>query len=263
MYIFTNTTEMATESTGLIMTFGGDVFDAEIPGYTILNVGGRELLSDELKKQSADGMDGAIITGHTTPARELIVQYKLEAGSDAECRFNFDKLNYLLQKNGKNDVPIMFSDEPEVVYYGRFERADSVPYNSNNVVGTFTLYCQRPHKYKAQATMSGTGSITAGDFSYYALKPDEIALTLSANATKITIDNTTTGRHIILNGTYTAGQVLIIKIPENEITLNRQNIMKNLDYVESDFHEFLLSVGDVITCTPSSPMSIKVRGRLL
>lgn len=263
MYEFTDTNEMpVTSLTGLSMLFNNMRLEEEISGYTTLNVGGRELIGNEIKTQSAGGMDGVIITGQTLPARRLTIQYKLEAKTNAECRYNFNQLNYLLRQYGKIDVPISFTDEPEATYHGRYETAEDVPFDRNTVVGSFTLLCADPYKYMDEKTMTGT-SITVGEFTPYDMTPDEICFTLSANATKITVDNTTTGRHIILNGTYTAGQEIIIDIASNTITRNGQNIMSNLDFVESDFHDFKLSAGDVITCMPSSTMQIKVRGRWL
>ena len=263
MYEFTDTNEMPVVSlTGLSMLFNGMYLEDEIPGYTTLNVGGRELIGNEITTQSAQGMDGIIITGQTLPARRLTVQFKLEAKTKEECRYNFNQMNYLLRKYGKTDVPIIFTDEPEATYHGRYETADDVPFDRNTVIGSFTLLCVDPYKYLNEQTMTGT-SLTVGEFTPYDMTPDEIRFVLSANATKITLDNATNGRHIILNGSYTAGQTVVIDIRNNNITLNGQNIMSQLDFVESDFHEFKFSAGDVITCTPVSTMNIKVRGRWL
>ena len=262
MYGFTDTNEMPEQTLGLAMSFGGVYFEEVIRGYTTLNVGGRELIGNELETATGKGRDGVTITGQTLPPRSLIVQYKLDAKSDAECRYNFETLNFLLRKNGKNNVAIQFTDEPWRTYYGRLQSVDEVPYDRNTVVGTFTILCEDPYKYGESIESVGT-SITIGDFCPYDVLPDLITATLSANASKITIDNTTTGKHIILNGIYTAGQVLIVDIANRIITLNGQNKKNNLDYVESDFRSFVVSPGDVITMTPTSSMTIAMRGRWL
>lgn len=262
MYEFTDTNAVPTQTLGLAMSFGGVYFEEVIAGYKTLNVGGRELIGNELETATGKGKDGVTITGQTLPPRPLTIQYKLDAKTDAECRYNFETLNFLLRKNGKNNVAIQFTDEPGRTYYGRLQSVDEVPYDRNTVVGTFTLLCEDPYKYGESIESSGT-SITIGDFCPYDVLPDLITATLSANASKITIDNTTTGKHIILNGTYTAGQVLIVDIANRIITLNGQNIKNNLDYVESDFRSFVVSPGDVITMTPPSNMTIAMRGRWL
>ena len=262
MYGFTDTNEIPEQTLGLAMSFGGIYFEEVLSGYTTLNVGGRELIGNELETATGKGRDGVTITGQTLPPRSLIVQYKLDAKSDAECRYNFETLNFLLRKNGKNNIAITFTDEPGRTYYGRLQSVDEVPYDRNTVVGTFTLLCEDPYKYGESIESVGT-SIMIGDFCPYDVLPDLITATLSANATKITIDNTTTGKHIILNGTYTAGQALVVDIANRIITLNGQNIKNNLDYVESDFRSFTVSPGDVITMTPSSSMTIAMRGRWL
>ncbi|MPM87951.1 hypothetical protein SDC9_135052 [bioreactor metagenome] len=262
MYGFTDTNAIPEQTLGLAMRFGGVYFEEALSGYKTLNVGGRELIGNELETATGKGNDGSVITGQTLPSRMLTIQYKLEAKTDAECRHNFETLNFLLRKNGKNNVAITFTDEPGRTYYGRLQSVDDVPYDRNTVTGTFTLYCENPYKYGDSLESVGT-SITIGEFCPYDVLPDLITATLSTDATKITIDNTTTGKHIILNGTYTAGQTLVVGIANRIITLNGQNIKNNLDYVESDFRSFVVSPGDVITMSPSSSMTIAMRGRWL
>lgn len=262
MYEFTDTNAVPTQTLGLAMSFGGSYIENEIPGYKTLNIGGRELLSNELETATGKGKDGTTVTGQTLPARVLTVQYLLEAKTPEECRYNFEKLNYVLRKFGKMDVAIQFTDEPGRTYYGRYQSATDVPYDRNTVTGSFTIYCQDPYKYGDSFEATGT-SITIGNHTPYEVRPSLITATLGANASKITIDNVTTGRHIILNGAYTAGQVLILDIEKRTVTLNGQNIKNNLDFVESDFFGFVLSPNDVITISPVSTMAIAVRGRWL
>ncbi|WP_373752381.1 hypothetical protein, partial [Jeotgalibaca porci] len=79
---------------------------------------------------------------------------------------------------------------------------------------------------------------------------------------KITVDNNSTGRHIVLNGTYKANDIIKIDIDGKLITQNNRNIMNNLDYVTSDFHEFWLHDGDTIQVTPiNSDLTISFQGR--
>jgi len=116
MYGFTDTNAIPEQTLGLAMSFGGVYFEEVLSGYKTLNVGGRELIGNELETATGKGKDGVTITGQTLPPRPLTIQYKLDAKTDAECRHNFETLNFLLRKNGKNNVAIQFTDEPGRTY---------------------------------------------------------------------------------------------------------------------------------------------------
>lgn len=62
---------------------------------------------------------------------------------------------------------------------------------------------------------------------------------------------------------YSIGDEIKIRIADNSITKNGQNIMNNLDYTETDFHSFVINKGDTINVTPDSQLSILLRGRTL
>lgn len=262
MYNFTDTNAIPEAFNTLAMDYGGLVFEEEISGYRTLNVGGRELISNELEIVRGVGMDGSTVVGETLPSRTLVIQYMLKASSKEECLYNFEKLNYLLRSFGKNQVAITFSDEQNRTYYGRFSEATEVPFDRNTVVGTFTIFCSDPYKYNSVVVYSGT-SVTIGTISDYEMKPELIKLTLGSNASKITITNSTTGKRIILNGTYTSGQVLLINIKGRTVTVNGQNKKMDLDFVESDFYSFGLSNGDTVTSSPTGTLEITTRGRVL
>ena len=71
MYEFTDTNALPEQTLGLAMSFGGKYIEDEISGYKTLNIGGRELLSNELETATGKGRDGVTVTGHTLPARTL------------------------------------------------------------------------------------------------------------------------------------------------------------------------------------------------
>lgn len=261
MYKFTDITEWQDVQSlpSVAMEYDGYFLENEIKGYTTLKVKGREMLNVDIESENPSGRNGSYITGQTLPARELTITYMLKADSNEEFQYLYSLMMKKLLK--LEDVAIRFIDQPKVFYYGRYSSTDDIPDDRNWVVSSFTIYCQDPYKYNETVVVK---SKTISDLSHYSMKPDEIRIVMTAaTATKITVDNVTTGRHIILNGTYAFGDEIKIRIPDNVITKNGQNIMNNLDPQESDFHNFLLNNGDVINITPTSDFAITLRGLTL
>ena len=242
------------------MEYDGYFLENEIKGYTTLKVKGREMLNIDIESEKPSGRNGSYITGQTLPARELTITYMLKTDSNEEFQYLYSLMMKKLLKI--EDVAIRFIDQPKVFFYGRYSSTDDIPDDRNWVVSSFTIYCQDPYKYNEPVILLGD-PLTIGYLTHYSMKPDEIKIIVGSVATKITVDNVTTGRHIILNGTYAAGNEIKIRIPDNKITKNGQNIMNNLDPQESDFHNFLINNGDVINVTPNSELSLTVRGRTL
>lgn len=262
MYKFTDITEWQDVQSlpSVAMEYDGYFLENEINGYTTLKVKGREMLNVDIESENPSGRNGSYITGQTLPARELTITYMLKAESNEEFQYLYSLMMKKLLKT--EDVSIRFIDQPKVFYYGRYSSTDDIPDDRNWVVSSFTIFCQDPYKYNEPVVLLGD-PLTIGYLTHYSMKPDEIKITVGSAASKITVDNVTTGRHIILNGTYAAGNEIKIRITNNVITKNGQNIMNNLDPQESDFHNFLVNNGDVINVTPNSELSLTVRGRTL
>lgn len=262
MYKFADLTEGQSFDSlpSVAMEYDGYFLENEIRGYTTLKVKGREMLNVDIQTENPSGRNGSYITGQTLPARELTVTYMLKADSNAEFQYMYSLLMQKLLKH--EDVAVRFVDQPEITFYGRYSQSDDIPDDRNRVVASFTVYCQDPMKYNYPVTLTGD-PLDIGYISHYGMKPDEIKVVVGSATTKITVDNATTGRHIILNGSYAVGDEIKIRIPDNEIKKNGQNIMNNLDFMESDFHAFELNNGDVINVTPNSTLSLTVRGRTL
>ena len=217
------------------MLFDGKLFEEEIEGYRTLNVSGRETIGYNMQ---TGGNNNDIVLEKTVPPRTLTIQYTLEADTNEEFQQKFRYLNWLLHTS--DDVPIKFRDELDITYYGQTSNMGAVPPESNSVVSTFEIYCSDPYKYDDDRVLTGN-PLTVLLSSPYDVKPDEIEIVMNKAADKITVDNITTGRHIILNGDYKTGDVINIQIPENEITQNNQNIMSELGFTESDFHRFTIT----------------------
>lgn len=247
-FIQPNETPHGRYLSSVAMIFDGSLLEEHLDGYQTLTVKGREAISYNLDSSGViPGRDGEIVTGKSLPPRLLEIRYRLEAETNEEFQFKFRKLNALLEAD--EEVPIQFRDDPTITYYGQLSEMSEVPEDRNVAVSSFVIYCSDPYKYEDERRVAGNPA-TLYLLTPYKVHPKEISLHLNSVATKITVDNTTTGRHIILDGDYKPGDNIVIRIEDKIITQNGQNIMNNLDFVDSDFHEYWVKDGDQILVTP-------------
>ena len=266
MYEFRDTNEHLNESwlPSVAMLFNGILLEEEIKGYQTLNVEGRETISYNLEDSgNISGRDGVITFGKTLPPRVLRIQYLLEASSNEELQHSFRLLSWKLQTNG--EVPIRFRDDLEITYYGELVGMSEVPPETNNVVGTFEIHCSDPYKYEKETNQAGN-PLTIYLPTPYEVKPELIEVTVKSTISKLIVANITTGRRIVLNGAYQNGDIIRIRLNEtgqgDKITKNNQNIMKELDYLATDFNTFRIKKGDVLQVTPNTALlSVSARGR--
>ena len=243
------------------MTFNGQTIEAQVPGYTTLNIVGRETISDIIQTLGATpGQDGLPILGRSLPARAIQIEYRLTAATAADLQQKFRALRAALDKPGI----FSFADDPGVFYNGQLEEMGDVPPERLDIVGTYSILCGDPYKYTAPQTATGNPQTVALP-SPYQIHPDKIEATLTAAGTKVTIRNITTGRRIILNGSYKIGDKIVFapsaSNPLLRITKNGAAAMAQLDYVTSDFGKFTVKNGDQVDVTPSASLTLTLRGR--
>lgn len=242
------------------MIYNGKLIEDEIDGYQTLTVKGREYIAYETEDAgNIAGKDGVIPITKSLPKRDLEVRYILKESDNHKFQLKYRKLMALLDTDV--DVPIKFRDEMDVTYYGQMIELGEVTEASNSSVASFIIRCYDPYKYNDEFTATGNPvSVFIG--TPYKTHPKEITIQLKSDTDKITVDNNSTGRHIILNGDYKANDNIVINIENKVITQNNRNIMNNLDYIVSDFHEFWLHDGDNVQITPTdSDLTIKFQGR--
>ena len=239
------------------ITFNGRPFDLDLEGYTTANVEGRGILDQVLSTINIPGRDGTFIFDQKLPERILTVHYRLQGNNAAEYLQRLYALHDALKSDG--DVVIQFGDE---AYYrfGRLYKANDPPYDAYRGFGSFTLICQDPYRYKDIAALTGT-SIVIPQGSAHPLRIRSITATFSASSTGFTITNVSTGRKIILTGTFTEGQVLTIDPEGGRVLLNGQNIMNRIDFIASDWHGFKIFAGNNITA--SQAITLNLSGRAL
>lgn len=125
------------------ITYNGVSLEETIPGFRTLNVSGREMLESEVNK-IANVYDGDTYRTRRYPARTITVTYQLLANSPEEYREAYNQLNGVLRTD---PVQIIFNDEPDKFFTGTKTEHSLPTAGSNNVTGSFKIYCPDPFKY--------------------------------------------------------------------------------------------------------------------
>lgn len=140
-----------TESAGVLsslpseaMQIDGTYIENVIDGYRTLYVSGRELLESEFTEREIDLVDGSEYVGKRDVARNITVGYQLLCKTPREFRDKFNKLSEILNKE---QVKLIFADEPDKYFIGTKSSVGDVEPGSLNVKGEFTFYCCDPRKY--------------------------------------------------------------------------------------------------------------------
>ncbi|MGY0383810.1 distal tail protein Dit [Lacticaseibacillus paracasei] len=119
------------------MLIDGQYIEDLIPGYSTLQVSGRELLSQSIEKQTIGKSDGDLIQYARNPSREIVVGYRLAASDNLSFRQAFYKLNSILHGDSHQ---VSFNDDPSKYWIATFSDIDDVPKGRNAITSSFTLF---------------------------------------------------------------------------------------------------------------------------
>lgn len=119
------------------MLIDGKYIEDLIPGYSTLQVSGRELLSQSIEKQTIGKSDGEFIQYVRNPSREIVVGYRLAAADNISFRQAFYKLNSILHGDSHQ---VSFNDDLSKYWIATFSDIDDVPKGRNAITSSFTLF---------------------------------------------------------------------------------------------------------------------------
>lgn len=119
------------------MLIDGQYIEDLIPGYSTLQVSGRELLSQSIEKQTIGKSDGEFIQYVRNPSREIVVGYRLAAADNISFRQAYYKLNSILHGDSHQ---VSFNDDPSKYWIATFSDIDDVPKGRNAITSSFTLF---------------------------------------------------------------------------------------------------------------------------
>ncbi|MDO5016534.1 MAG: phage tail family protein [Eubacteriales bacterium] len=239
------------------LEFNNIVLDSAIEGYMTINVDGRGLLRREIKTVKIPGRAGERIVDQSIPPRELKVYFFLKADRDRDFRKRLIYLHELLTSD--EDARIRFGDEVGS-RFGRCTDIDDPPYDSNQGIGSFMLYCQDPFLYQEAKILTGNRVIIY-PLSVYSHKLEEIKIKVSSDRNGLFVRNISTGQRIILLGDFAAGDNVVMRPTDGVLTVNNKPDLPRLDYVNSAWQDFEIFGEDVIDCPEE--MVFKYRERRL
>lgn len=242
------------EAMFIIQNGVGVALEDMIDGYQTLNVTGRELMSYSVQTQSVNGLDGALFQYADYSNREITIRYKFEAKSDKEFREKYSRLNYLLSKK---EMEFYFFDDVEYCYVGTLSDAQKPDPGQNIVVSEFTILCSNPFKMlRNPTTYVGIGNIRINEPAYFPTVPDSITLVVNDSSDHIEITN---GKEVIkLTGSFKPNDVIELEPSLGTILLNDELKLELLD-LDSDFENFRLKLGMVISTNQKCKLTIKLR----
>lgn len=148
MYDFIDTGEVGSENSlpSEALQIDGEYIENLIDGYRTLYVSGRELLESEITDREIDGISGSEYLESRNVTRNITVGYQLLCKTTREFRDKFNKLSSILSKE---QVKLIFADEPDKYFIGTKSSVGDVEPGRMNVKGEFTFYCCDPCKYSS------------------------------------------------------------------------------------------------------------------
>ena len=235
--------EVATLEPSDNLIINGQPLNSLIDGYRHLTVTGRGLLGQNVSTTKVPGRRGVWVDDFSDQERTLEIKYQLTAETSAQMRDKFAKLNKILRTHAQSGfLEISFRDEPDFIYYGYFNGADSFEEISLSIVSKFSLIV--PDGYKKKRPQSSTGPISLVDA--WEVLPDSITVTPTKVTNQLQIVN---GSKVLsFAGTYTPGKDIVISFDPDEIkiTFGGRNILSELERF-SPLENFTVRNGDTIT----------------
>ena len=123
--------------------------EQETGAYLVVNsVLGRGLSTYEITTLAVPSMDGIHPTYTRKPERYLVADITLKGITHEDLRKRIDKLNRILFTEN-NDVPILITDEPDRIYYGRVATVEDKVEAGFLYQTTITFLCSDPYKYSS------------------------------------------------------------------------------------------------------------------
>ncbi|RND53487.1 distal tail protein Dit [Lacticaseibacillus paracasei] len=181
------------------MLIDGQYIEDLIPGYSTLQVSGRELLSQSVEKQTIGKSDGEFIQYVRNPSREIVVGYRLAAADNLSFRQAFYKLNSILHGDSHQ---VSFNDDPSKYWIATFSDIDDVPKGRNAITSSFTLFVP-------DGIAHSVATQTANNMPYKALSDNLLHNTGDDWKPAIwSVDGTTTTQDGITTATNTSKSVI-------------------------------------------------------
>lgn len=234
------------------LTYNGVLLDDVIDGYMTINVDGRGIRSPSLNVVTVPGRNGSLVLSQQYPPTLITVYFLLKAPDDKTFRARLGQLHELLQS--EDDVKFSFGDETGY-RVGRLSDVSNPPYDQNQGVGSFTIYCQTPLLYMEDQEQEFTGSVSISE----TVQIVQLEVTLSSPSESLKISNGKTGSQLTVLDSFSAGDVIVVDFVANAIMKNNTNITSKVDFTKSSFVDFKYPEGLELVLEPGNTAKILYR----
>src|SRR5690625_2666229 len=193
--------------------------------FRITDIEGRGPFVQEILRQPVAGRDGSYRIDRRIPERTLNVEGRILAKSKEDLR---DKINYLNTILYTNDaVPIVFSDEPNVTYYGEYAGGAGWEEKFVRGRGTLPFICYDPYKYSPESRIELNENIEI-DSPAGVIPISNIEFTENTN--EFSIRHKQTRRHLEVKYNFTAGDKLTLNAKNRRVQINGITRMQTLTW---------------------------------
>lgn len=211
-----------------MITYNGTDLSSMI---NVTSIGGRGPLSQNIIRSKIPGKKGSTFHRREIPERIIPVGFELVGNSLEDVRQKVNDLNITL--NTEKEVPIVFSDEPSVTYYGALDGQpdwDEILFIGK---GTIAILCTDPDKHGVERS-SSIGSSTTITYAGSAKTKPTFTIDFTASSTNFEITN---GEKIVkLIRSFVAGDKVVVNFETEKITLNNNLSMTLLDWRSKYFY---------------------------
>src|SRR5699024_3980799 len=127
--------------------------------YFIVNsVEGRRLTGLESTLTSAEGMDGAYVTGYTKPVRPLFIRLTTKAPDRSRLNEKIERFNESI--NDREVLEIRCDDEGDKVYFGVIDNDNDENESGNIYQASISVMCADHFNYSDEITLELPADIT-------------------------------------------------------------------------------------------------------
>jgi len=193
--------------------------------FRITDIEGRGPFMQEILRQSISGRDGSYRIDRRIPERPLNVEGRILAKNKEDLR---EKVNYLNRILYTNDaVAIVFSDEPDVTYYGEYAGGAGWEEKFIRGRGTLPFICYNPYKYSPETRTQLNESIEidspAGVIPVFNIEFTE-------NTNEFSIRHKQTRRHLTVKYDFGIGDKLTLNAVNRRVQINGITRMQTLTW---------------------------------
>ena len=231
------------------LNWNGEYLDEKIPGFTTLNVEGRENFSRAINApEMASG--GNLYLSSRFEAKVITVSFQLLAGSGTELQDRFDRLKNWLYQPQKQ---FFFADETNYYYIGTVSKVENAKAGQLNIIGTIEITCSDPYKHGKAKTV--TNQDISDSEIQRPLVPNKITFAPTNDMAKLNL-TTSDNMKIIVNRGLPAGQKVTIDFKNLTIKYGSTSVLIDLD-LTSNLGDFTIQNGTQIRLGYAGDFSIE------